>query len=196
MSTTPASSSTKSPLDAAQKIVAELDGMTKEHQTLAVKFAVETLGLHAPAAQMAPPSAPPSVASFPATIPSPGGAHSTDIKAFTEMKSPKSDQQFAAVVAYFYQFEAPPDQRKDAIDVETIKNAARLAGRGHPPKWIYTLTNAKNAGYLDSAGNGQFKLSSVGENLVAINLPGNAASPPRAASGGKKKKKAKPKKVK
>lgn len=39
-----------------------------------------------------------------------------------------------------------------------------------------TLTNAKNAGYLDGAGAGKFKLSSVGENLVAITLPGNAAA--------------------
>lgn len=112
------------------------------------------------------------------------------------MKAPKSDQQFAAVVAYFYQFEAPSNQRKEAIDVETMKNAARLAARKQPPNWRFTLANAKNAGYLDSAGNGNYKLSSVGENLVAINLPGNAASAPRAAAGGKKKKKAKPKNVK
>ena len=39
-----------------------------------------------------------------------------------------------------------------------------------------TLTNAKNAGYLDAAGNGKFKLSSVGENLVAITLPGNGTA--------------------
>lgn len=36
-----------------------------------------------------------------------------------------------------------------------------------------TLTNAKNAGYLDAAGDGKYKLSSVGENLVAITLPDN-----------------------
>jgi hypothetical protein len=37
-----------------------------------------------------------------------------------------------------------------------------------------TLTNAKNAGYLDAVGNGKFKLSSVGENLVAITLPNDS----------------------
>ena len=30
-----------------------------------------------------------------------------DIRQFTAAKAPKSDQQFAVVVAYFYRFEAP-----------------------------------------------------------------------------------------
>ena len=91
------------------------------------------------------------------------------------MKAPKSDQQFTAVVAYFYQFEAKPNDRKEEIDADTMKEAARLAGRPQVARWNMTLTNAKNAGYLDAAGSGNFKLSSVGENLVAITLPGNAA---------------------
>jgi hypothetical protein len=43
MSTTPGSSGTESPLAAAQKIVTELDGMPKDDQALALKFAIETL---------------------------------------------------------------------------------------------------------------------------------------------------------
>jgi hypothetical protein len=109
-----------------------------------------------------------------------GPDHSTDIRSFTAVKAPKSDQQFTAVVAYFYQLEAKPDERKDSIDADIMKEAARLAGWPQVQRWNMTLTNAKNAGYLDSAGAGKFKLSSVGENLVAITLPGNAAP------GGKK----------
>jgi len=107
------------------------------------------------------------------------------------MKAPKSDQQFAAVVAYFYQFEAKPDNRKDEIDAEIMKEAARLAGRPQVARWNMTLTNAKNSGYLDSAGPGKFKLSSVGENLVAITLPGNGG--PSHGSGANTKKKVKKK---
>ncbi len=91
------------------------------------------------------------------------------------MKAPKSDQQFTAVVAYFYQFEARPDDRKESIDADVMKEAARLAGRAQVARWNMTLTNAKNAGYLDAAGSGKFKLSSVGENLVAITLPGDGS---------------------
>src|SRR5262245_17360340 len=139
MSSTSANS-VKSPLDAAQKIVAELAGMTSEHQSLALKFAIETLGVQLPTA-LSPAAAPP--AHSPQPIPPHAGSsadHSTDIRSFTAMKAPKSDQQFAAVVAYFHQFEARPDKRKDVIDAETMKEAARLAGRPHAARWNMTLT--------------------------------------------------------
>lgn len=171
--------SAKGPLDAAQKIVAELAGMTSEHQSLALKFAIETLGLQLPAAHSA--TASPIQPHQPLPANARGTAdHSTDIRSFTAMKAPKSDQQFTAVVAYFYQLEARPDERKEMIDADVMKEAARLAGWPQVQRWNMTLTNAKNAGYLDAAGTGKFKLSSVGENLVAITLPGNAAP------GGKK----------
>jgi hypothetical protein len=177
----------KSPLTAAQNIVTELHGMTPEHQLLALRFATETLGLKL--------SSPPAATIQPQIHvqqpilqqPAGGAEHSTDIRSFTAMKAPKSDQQFTAVVAYFYQFEARPEDRKDIIDADTMKEAARLAGRAQVARWNMTLTNAKNAGYLDSAGNGKFKLSSVGENLVAITLPGNGG-PARSGSARKVKK--------
>jgi hypothetical protein len=149
--------------------------MTPENQLLAVKFAIETLGLKFPAvfSSGAAPAAHDPQRTAPYAID--GKEHSSNIRSFTDMKAPKSDQQFAAVVAYFYQFEAKADERKDEIDAEVMKEAARLAGRAQVERWNMTLTNAKNAGYLDSAGAGKFKLSSVGENLVAITLPNNDA---------------------
>lgn len=169
----PSDSTGKSPLDAAREIVDELNGMTAEHQSLALKFAIETLGLKLPAAFL--PAAAQAVHPPAQTNPATGSSHSTDIRSFTAMKAPKSDQQFTAVVAYFYQFESRPEDRKDSIDAETMKEAARLAGRLQVERWNMTLTNAKNAGYLDAAGDGKYKLSSVGENLVAITLPGNGS---------------------
>jgi hypothetical protein len=184
--------STKSPLDAAQEIVSLLKGLTPEHQNLAWRFAGETLGL-----------------SFDFTSPhghkviqnqaidhSPAGELATDIRSFTSTKSPKSDQQFAAVAAYFYQFIEKPENRKDFIDVETMKAAARLAAWPQAGKWIMTLNNAKRAGFLDSAGVGKFKLSAVGENLVAITLPANdSGTSASRKSRQKKTPKAKPKRA-
>jgi len=43
------------------------------------------------------------------------------------------------------------------------------------------LNNAVALGYLDRAGRGEFKLNAVGENLVAMTLPGSGAD----ANGGK-----------
>lgn len=186
---------TKSPLDAAQKIVSELTGMTADQQALAVKFAIETLGLEPPAS-LVPPAKPSVQVTTRPTAQTPSSlAHSADIRAFTEIKAPKSDQQFTAIVAYFYQFEAKPDQRKETIDADTMKEAARLAGRPQVQRWNMTLTNAKNAGYLDAVGNGQYKLSSVGENLVAITLPGNGGSGSEKRSTVAKRSKPRRKKV-
>lgn len=183
----PSASNEKNPLDAAQKIVAELTGMTSEHQSLAVKFAVETLGLQLPAV-LSPAAAPPVHSPPPPHGPT-STEHSTDIRSFTAMKAPKSDQQFTAVVAYFYQFEAKPDNRKEEIDKDIMKEAARLAGRPQVERWNMTLTNAKNAGYLDTAGDGKFKLSSVGENLVAITLPDTGGAGGKSSVSRKPKKK-------
>lgn len=183
----------KSPLDAAQKIVAELQGMTSENQSLALQFAMQTLRLTPPIAHPAP-AAGSAHAHIPhAQIATSASGQPTDIKAFTAVKAPQSDQQFTAVVAYYYQFEAPLAQRRDSIDATIMKDAARLAGREQVKDWNMTLNNAMRAGYLDRAERGAFKLSAVGENLVAITLPGAVRG--GAGNGGTKSKKASKKKA-
>jgi hypothetical protein len=172
--------------DAAKTIVEALKGLDKPSQALAIRFASESLGLSGVAMQ------PPSGVGAPSQMSQPevrGATHSTDIKQFTAAKAPKSDQQFAAVDAYFYRFEASDSARKDAIDANTLREAARLAGRRQAKNWAFTLTNAKNSGYLDSAGSGQYRINSVGENLVAIALPGDVSeTPPKRSSNQKAKK--------
>lgn len=174
----------KSHFDAAKEIVESLNGMDKISQALAMRFAAETLGLQSAASSLPVTTTLPTLAG---ASPTAGTPHSTDIKQFTAAKAPKSDQQFAAVVAYFYRFEASEAERRDTIDSDFLLQAARLAGRNRPPSPRMTLNNAKNAGYLDAAAAGKFRLNSVGENLVAMTLPGNASenSPSRRA---KKKK--------
>lgn len=107
----------------------------------------------------------------------PGGGKATDIKSFVTHKNPGSDNQFAATVAYYYQFEAPMELRRDYIDAETLQDACRKVGRerlGDPWK---TLRNAHDTGLLDkSPERGGYKLSTVGENLVAMVLPGDGAA--------------------
>lgn len=171
--------------DAAKSIVEALKGLDKPSQTLAIRFASESLGLSGVAMHVPPALGAPSQMSQPEVR---GATHSTDIKQFTAAKAPKSDQQFAAVAAYFYRFEAPESARKDTIDVDTLKEAARLAGRRQAKNWAFTLNNAKNSGYLDSVGSGQFRINAVGENLVAIALPGDdSGTPPKRSSKQKVK---------
>ena len=113
-----------------------------------------------------------------------------DIKQFTVSKAPRSDMQFAAVVAYYYRFAAPEGEQQDTISAEDLTNAARLVGRRRPGR--ITLNNAKSAGYLDSVERGTFRITNVGENLVVITLPGGAGE--GGASNKRRRKKAAKKK--
>jgi hypothetical protein len=94
------------------------------------------------------------------------------MKTFVATKAPKSDVQFAATVAYYYRFEAPAASRRETIDGDTLQEAARLAGRSRLGNPRATLSNAKTLGYLDGNAPGEFSINSVGENLVAMTLPG------------------------
>lgn len=106
----------------------------------------------------------------------PPGARRNDIKSFVAEKSPKNDVQFAAVAAYFYRFEASDAERKEVIGAQDLQTAGRQA-RGYGfNKPLVTLNNAVALGYFDRGGRGEFKLNAVGENLVAMTLPGGDSS--------------------
>ena len=94
-----------------------------------------------------------------------------DIKTFIKTKNPPSDRQLAAVVAYYYAFEAPQAERKDAINSTDLIDACRLAGVRRPKAPRQTLVNAVSSGFLDRSSVGHYKLNAIGENLVAMTLP-------------------------
>ena len=180
-------------LDAAKAIVAALDGLEKQQQERALRYASETLGLHIQGAYSATPPAPtPAIAPVSATPGAPAAPRAPDIKQFTESKAPKTDNQFAAVVAYYYRFEAPPEQQRDTINDATVRDAARMVGRKRPSRQL--LHNAKNRGYLDALGGGEFRINNVGENLGAVTLP-NDEPARRKAGAAKPRKPAKPRKA-
>jgi hypothetical protein len=175
--------------DAAKIIVETLNKLDKAQQERALRFASESLGLQsASPKQSSSVIAPaPHIGSGSSPQPQPQG-RATDIKQFTTSKAPKSDQQFATVVAYYYRFEAPAEQRRETINAEVLSDAARLVVRKRPTR--FALTNAKNQGYLDSAGAGEYRINTVGENLVAITLPGTGGEKgPRKARKATSKKK-------
>jgi hypothetical protein len=103
----------------------------------------------------------------------------------------------SAVVAYYYRFVAPSVDRKEAIMPQDLSEAIRLVGNWEQPRNPkFTLQNARTAGYLDSAGNGAFRINSVGENLVTMTLGGNAESDTATTTNKRKPKpKAKPSKT-
>ena len=183
--------------DIAKAISEKLRGLPKDRQERLLRWVSEGIGLSVPA-----PRLPVGGSLPPADLGPPGNLNTqtpnrSDIKTFVAAKAPKSDQQFAAVVAYYYRFEAPPADRKNYISGEILQEAARLAGRKRPRNPGLTLNNAKRSGYLDSGSAGEFAINSVGENLVAMTLPGDGgieslkAKKPRRSSNKKRTKRRK-----
>jgi hypothetical protein len=170
--------------DTAKAVFEKLKDVPAERRKRILSWVAEGLGI---VFQAAPVAVTPSIVAphIPSTLAAPTGhplqPSTTDIKTFVTTKAPKSDVQFAATVAYYYRFEAPPATRRETINGETLQEAARLASRSRLVNPGKTLNNAKGLGYLDGSSPGEFSINSVGENLVAMTLPGTAEG------GGKSK---------
>jgi hypothetical protein len=161
---------------------------------------MESLGLKSP--QALATSAVPAPTSTGAETPPPAiQVQTPDIRTFVRSKNPKSDMQTAAAVAYYYRFVAPANERKETINGDDLADAIRKIGREQPKHPRQTLHNAKAHGYLDATGDGQFRINSVGENLVTMTLGQNGStevSPTprkRSKNKGKQAKKKKPDKA-
>ncbi len=123
------------------------------------------------------------------TIPVVHPTGSKDIRSFLQEKNPTSANQLVAAVAYYYKFEAPDSHKKSSINAEDVVDACRKAGRERPKFPNEIMANAKNYGLVDKVGPGLYEINAVGENLVAVSMPGGAHG-----NSGKKRKAKKPSK--
>ena len=178
-------------LEAVRAVVEAVQGFKEDEQQRIFRWAAEKVGLKSPFGAPAHPtttapaiSAPitpatTSVAQHPAT---PGAPVSSgqDIRSFVAAKNPRSDIQYAATVAYYYQFEAPHAERKKVIGKDDLQEATRKTGRERFKRPDQTLRNAHMLGLLDKGDeSGTFCINTVGENLVAMTLPGDGSAPPK-----------------
>lgn len=176
-------------LEAVRTVTGALGGFGAEDQERIIRWAREKLGL-LPAQHdletrfpQAAPAQPTRVFEPGPPAPTTSSSSAKDLKSFVLAKGPKSDVHFAATVAYFYRFEAPPDQRKNEIDRTLLQDACRLAGRERLKNPGVTLNNAKMLGLLDSGSEaGKFAVNTVGENLVAMTLPSRPEGSPNPRS--------------
>ncbi len=180
----------------ATRIVTEtIQEFDPKDQAMIFRWVAETLGLPEPfhgsgtaVNRFAQTPQPP--AGFEAVT----GSAAQDIQSFVKAKNPRSDVQFAATVAYYHQFVAPESERKASISKSDLVEACRKARWEIPLNPSFTLNNAFNAGLLDRPEKGSFSLNAVGENLVALTLPGTSKSGEHSspANGRKRPKKANP----
>jgi hypothetical protein len=170
-------------LEAVRVLVETLQPFTSDDRERIIRWAREKLGMPASVASaaLAPRLEPGSDEAGNAAVAVTQGA--VDIKKFVTEKAPRSDVHFAAAVAYYYQFKSPEHQRKDSITKEDLVEACRQVDRKRPKRPAQVLVNAYHDGLFDRGGKGSYKLNSVGENLVAMALPGTdgtAKTPKRA----------------
>ncbi len=161
-------------LEAVRTIVATLEKFEANEQERILRWSREKLNLPSDMGARTHPL-PTRTAALPASDLTPSTTHvrpnRMDIKSFVAEKSPSSNNEFAATVAYFYRFEAQESDRKESITADDLQEACRLAGRARLQKPGQTLINAHQVGLIDKADRGSYSISTVGENLVAMTLP-------------------------
>jgi hypothetical protein len=169
-------------LEAVRNVVKALEGFQATDQERIIRWAREKVGLPLGGSSETPGSA--GATPPPAAQP----LQNKDIKSFVRAKNPQSDNQFAATVAYYYRFEAPEGQRKESITATDLTEATRMVDRDRIARPAQTLINAHLQGLLDKTGErGSYVINTVGENLVAMPLPGADSS---TKSAGKRSRRA------
>jgi len=157
-------------VEAIKAVLAALTPLSGKARSSVLDYVTRRLDLVPPGA----PSLVPGVALSSSTSTSPTSA-TVHIKNFKDDKRPRSANEMAAVVAYYLANIAPMEQRKQTINQKDIETYFKIASFPLPQQVRVTLLNAKNAGYFDSAGDGEYKLNAVGHNLVAHSMPRGAS---------------------
>jgi hypothetical protein len=96
----------------------------------------------------------------------------------------------AALVAYYLAELAPQSEQTKALTRALLTKYFKQANYPLPKHPNMTLVDAKNAGYLDSAGRGSYQLNPVGYNLIAHGLPrkgGDGQATPRQSNDFKRR---------
>lgn len=155
---------TPAELAALSAIVQALTPLPREAHARVIDAALVLLGGRGRTSSEAQPPAGRRAPESPAEMP-------TDVRRFKDQKQPKSASEMAALVAYYLSEVAQPAERKDAVDTADMIKYFKQAGFQLPGNPKMTLVHAKNAGYFDAVGNGQYRLNPVGYNLVAHSLP-------------------------
>ncbi len=97
-----------------------------------------------------------------------------DIKTFKELKNPSSARQMACVVAYYLAEIATGDERKEVVTTDDVEKYFKQGRYALPTKLEQLLIDCRGAGYFESPARGEYKLTRVGHNLVAHQLPAKA----------------------
>lgn len=178
-------------IEAIKTVLTALEPLSPEVRSTVLDYVVKRLGV---------PQVSTGAAAVvdPVTLQDPltasSNAQITHIKQLKEIKKPRSNNEMAAVVAFYLAHHAPQNERKTTINRQDIETYFRIGEYPLPEQPQFALANAKNAGYFEMVGGGEYKLNPVGDNLVAHSLPRGTGKKRKKKKSAKKKTKKKTKK--
>ncbi len=161
-------------LNAIQAILSALESLDDESRQRVISYILQRMKLSVSMNSQVASSGtalPSSVPSIQPTVAQTPASSVTDIRTLKTQKKPRSANEMSALVAYYLAELAPVEERKTSIDRADIEKYFKQGGFALPKAIRQTLINATKAGYLDSIGDGKFKLNPVGYNLVVHGLP-------------------------
>jgi hypothetical protein len=152
-------------------------------QQIILRAVYDQLKISGPAAP-APPAPPPRVHEGqlgmetpppPMRQPAGGGDFAgMDIRAFKELKAPTSARQMACVVAFYLSEIVEGEEKSNVVTSALLEKYFKQARFPMPKAFEQVLPDAKAGGYFEGAGRGEYRLTRVGYNLVAHQLPPKA----------------------
>ncbi len=175
-------------VSAITTIIGALKPLDEATRNNVLEFVLKQLGISVGSGGFSTPAS--SVTyetAFPTQVAASRGAAVLDIRSLADEKQPKTVNDRVAVLAYYLKNLAPPEERRDFVTTEDISRYFPGAGFELPTAPRMALTNAKNAGYLHSIGNGRFRLNPVGHNLVTHKLPLGDGKSKRKKTSAKKR---------
>lgn len=176
-------------IEAIRAVLSALEPLDAVARESVLDYVFKRLNIQQTAPTQPQTSAPQVTDTLPQRIVQPSTVQPVHIKDFKEEKQPRTAIEMAALVAFYLENLAPEDKRKDTVGTDDLDTYFKIAEFKLPAQQRYTLVNARNAGYFDSAGTGEYKLNAVGHNLVVHSMPrkGNEGTPGRKRASKKKK---------
>ncbi len=165
-------------LEAIRALLTALSPLSPEARVNAVDYAMRRLDIQLPRRAIGGPTGASPESARPPAPPAPERP-AGDIRSLKDEKRPRSAIEMAALVAYYLAEISTEDERKDTVTTDELRKYFKQAGFPLPGAIQYTLGNAAAAGFFESAGRGEYRLTAVGHNLVAHVLPASDEPAPR-----------------
>jgi hypothetical protein len=165
-------------LEAIRALLAALTPLSPEGRISAVDYALRRLDIQLPRRSLISQATQSFEAGGSPAPPAPERPP-TDIRTLAEQKRPRSAIEMAALVAYYLSEVAGGNDRKEAVTTDDLRKYFKQANFPLPGAIRYTLGNASAAGFFESAGRGEYRLTAVGHNLITHVLPASDEPAPR-----------------